>query len=167
GTLLRKHGKGTEKSRVKLPSHTEGTRMIFKAAEELGRLSKLEDHMVQEEAKSLTPKQRAVVELALDTSGQYFHAGGVGLKTTFLEKSPDLQSLRYTLSLCTQATDLLVKTFEQTQASQGDSRGAGATGTPVSSLCHTGSGGGDPVGAVSIHVELFTHPGTGDTGHCQ
>ncbi|XP_037741852.1 protein unc-13 homolog A isoform X19 [Chelonia mydas] len=162
GTLLRKHGKGTEKSRVKLPSHTDGTQMIFNAAKELGQLSKLKDHMVREEAKSLTPKQCAVVELALDTIKQYFHAGGVGLKKTFLEKSPDLQSLRYALSLYTQATDLLIKTFVQTQSSQVHG-GKGIRFTLSEEIYpEKGSGVDDPVGEVSIHIELFTHPGTGE-----
>ncbi|XP_054586087.2 protein unc-13 homolog A isoform X5 [Nothobranchius furzeri] len=148
--------------RLKSASHSDGTQLIFNAAKELGQLSKLKEHMVREEAKALSPKQCAVIELALDTIKQYFHAGGVGLKKTFLEKSPDLQSLHYALSLYTQATDKLIKTFVQSQNAQVFS-GKGVRFTTSEDVYpEKGSGVEDAVGEVSIHVEIFTHPNTGE-----
>ncbi|KAG8594163.1 hypothetical protein GDO81_001104 [Engystomops pustulosus] len=73
--------------------------------------------------------EKTIVLPPLTDQTQLFHAAGCGLKKTFLEKSPDLQSLRYALSLYTTG-------YRYTHQNL--------------------------FGEVSIHVELFTHPGTGE-----
>ncbi|XP_077580024.1 protein unc-13 homolog A [Stigmatopora nigra] len=149
----------TMEKTIVLPTLTDqtGTQMIFNAAKELGQLSKLKEHMGREEAKALTPKQCAVIELALDTIKQYFHAGGVGLKKTFLEKSPDLASLRYALSLYTQATDKLIRKFVLSQHAQVHG-GKGIRCTANEDTPPEKPSGVDAVGEVVMHVDILPQP---------
>uniref|UniRef100_A0A3B4YG37 Unc-13 homolog B n=1 Tax=Seriola lalandi dorsalis TaxID=1841481 RepID=A0A3B4YG37_SERLL len=134
---------------------------ILSAAKELGQLSKLKDHMAGE-PKSLSPRQCAVMDVALDTIKQYFHAGGNGLKKAFLEKSPELSSLRHALSLYTQTTDTLIKTFVTTQHAQVHN-GKGIRLTPNEKIQPSrGAGVDKPIGEVSVQIELYTHPGSGE-----
>ncbi|XP_043990865.1 protein unc-13 homolog A-like isoform X2 [Gambusia affinis] len=149
----------TMEKTIVLPTLTDqtGTQMIFNAAKELGQLSKLKEHMGREEAKALTPKQCAVIELALDTIKQYFHAGGVGLKKTFLEKSPDLQSLRYALSLYTQATDKLIRKFILSQHAQVHG-GKGIRYTTNEDTPPEKASGVDAVGEVVMNVDILPQP---------
>ncbi|PAA70914.1 hypothetical protein BOX15_Mlig034388g1 [Macrostomum lignano] len=103
-----------------------------------------QDTLSKDLEKTMSPRQCAAIQVALETVRQYFHAGGNGLKLAYLEKSAELQSLRYALSLYSQTTDSLVKTFVATQAGQD---------RPAVD---------EPVGEVSIQADLFRHPGSGE-----
>ncbi|XP_028399040.1 protein unc-13 homolog B-like isoform X1 [Dendronephthya gigantea] len=97
-----------------------------------------------EETKRLSHKQCGVLEAALIRLKDYFHNKGKGLKRAFLEKSPELHKLKKALSLYTQTTDTLIKTFVKTQQQQAK------------------EAVDDPVGELSIQVDYMSHPGTGD-----
>uniref|UniRef100_A0A3P9N204 Protein unc-13 homolog B-like n=1 Tax=Poecilia reticulata TaxID=8081 RepID=A0A3P9N204_POERE len=94
-------------------------KIVLSSLERIVVLPQSNDSLGGAEAKTLTPKQCVIIDAGLETIKQYFHAGGNGLKKAFVEKSPELASLRYALSLYSQSTDALIKTFVTTQHSQG------------------------------------------------
>ncbi|XP_029999477.1 protein unc-13 homolog B-like isoform X2 [Sphaeramia orbicularis] len=107
------------------------------------------------EAKTLTPKQCMIIDAGLETIKQYFHAGGNGLKKAFVEKSPELASLRYALSLYSQSTDALVKTFITTQHSQvHDGMGIRITGNEKIRP-DRGSGVEKPIGEAMLQIDMI------------
>jgi protein unc-13 len=82
---------------------------LFSIKQELGR----------DNDRSLTQKQCQILDRGLEDLKEFFHASGQGLKKNYLEKTLELQSLKYALSLYTQTTDSLIKTFVQTEKEQG------------------------------------------------
>ena len=84
---------------------------FFRSSQELGR----------DNDRSLSQKQCQILDRGLEDLKEFFHASGQGLKKNYLEKTLELQSLKYALSLYTQTTDSLIKTFVKTEKDQGRS----------------------------------------------
>ncbi|GAA47160.1 isocitrate dehydrogenase (NAD+) [Clonorchis sinensis] len=117
-----------------LLSHVSGQTVTGKILQEVSK----------EPERGLTPYQCELLDLCLDTIRTYFHAGGRGLKRSFLDRNPELHSLRQVLALYSQATDELLRDFVAMQTSQETFANE------------------DPVGFLTIQVEIFKHPGTGE-----
>jgi len=148
---LKDFGTDLTKSILEKPKKVEDVTGFFKGKfSNKADLSKSVISAVSESAiiggdqRSLTPKQCAVMEQALEVIKQYFHAGGIGLKMSYVNKSEDLKSLKNALSLYTQTTDALIKNFVATQNKQDKFNEE------------------DRAGEVSVQIDLFTHPGTGE-----
>ncbi|VDO08798.1 unnamed protein product [Rodentolepis nana] len=96
-------------------------------------------------SRGLTPYQCELLQSCLETVQIYFHAGGRGLKRSFLQKSPELHNLQQALALYSQTTDALLKDYVTSEVHILDSI------LPDESC-----------GYLNVQVEVFKHPGTGE-----
>ncbi|XP_028852817.1 protein unc-13 homolog B-like isoform X7 [Denticeps clupeoides] len=147
---------GMEKTIVLPQSNDSLGAQILTAATQLSKLKG------GSEAKNLTPRQCVIMEVALETIKQFFHAGGNGLKKAFLEKSTELSSLRYALSLYTQTTDALIKTFVSTQHAQVHNGMGLRIVANEKNRPDRGSGVENPVGEAIIQVDMSPPAGNGE-----
>uniref|UniRef100_A0A8C2ZNC2 Unc-13 homolog Ba (C. elegans) n=1 Tax=Cyclopterus lumpus TaxID=8103 RepID=A0A8C2ZNC2_CYCLU len=126
-------------------------KIVLSSLEKTIVLPQSNDSLVRARTRTLTPKQCIIIDAGLETIKQYFHAGGNGLKKAFVEKSPELASLRYALSLYSQSTDALIKTFVTTQHAQvHDGMGIRITG---SEKIRPDRGKSSPLWGFGFHVE--------------
>ncbi|XP_065060223.1 protein unc-13 homolog B-like isoform X2 [Rhopilema esculentum] len=99
--------------------------------------------LTREQPNNLSQRQCFIMERALEVLKNYFCQNGDGLRKTYLVKTQELISIRNALSLCSQTTDVLIKTFIQTQAQQSDNSN-------------------ESFGEVSVQIDLFTYPANGE-----
>jgi protein unc-13 len=93
---------------------------------------------------NLNQRQCCVLEIVLDIVKSFFNANGDGLKKSFLDKSADIKSLTYALSLYSQTTDSLIKTFIEKENQQSQFAADDATGE------------------VYIQIDIFTYAASGE-----
>ncbi|XP_047140160.1 protein unc-13 homolog A isoform X1 [Hydra vulgaris] len=119
-------------------------KMVMNSIEKVIVLPPLPIDGVQADSHNLNPRQCKILEIVLEIVQNFFHARGDGLKKSFLEKSPDIKSLHYALSLYSQTTDSLIKTFIETQDQQSAFAAEGC------------------VGEIDIQIDLFTYAASGE-----
>ena len=80
-----------------------------------------------------------------------------------MSKSDELKSLQHALSLYTQTTDALIKNFVSSQSHQGNDSASSRAARDILHHClDSASTTEGSVGEVSVQVDLYTHPGTGE-----
>lgn len=80
-----------------------------------------------------------------------------------MSKSDELKSLQHALSLYTQTTDALIKNFVSSQSHQGNDSASSRAARDILYHClDSASTTEGSVGEVSVQVDLYTHPGTGE-----